>query len=195
MHYLLLSLALLLPILAQAHGHDHRSHEHDNLEAHVHGAAQLDVVLDGKLLELQLHSPAMNLVGFEHAPGNAREQARLNAVRDFLTQPGKVFSLPAEAGCALEREAVTSELFGVAAGDDDHLALHDEAPEATSADDHHDIHAYYQFACSKPQAMHTIDMRNLFRQYPGLQSLEVQLIGPHGQKGQTLNARNPLLRF
>lgn len=193
MHYLLFTFALLLSGATLAN--EHRSHEHDSLDAHVHGEAQLDVALEGKLLELQLHSPAMNLAGFERAPANAREQARLNAVRDFLTQPEKVFMLAPEAGCALEREAVSSELFGVAAGDEDHLALHDEASEAEPADDHHDIHAYYQFTCAKPQALRSIDLRNLFRQYPGLHELDVQLIGPRGQNGQTLNARNPILQF
>ena len=135
MHYLLFPFALLLSGATLAN--EHRSHEHDSLDAHVHGEAQLDVALEGKLLELQLHSPAMNLAGFERAPANAREQARLNTVRDFLTQPEKVFMLAPEAGCALEREAVSSELFGVAAGDEDHLALHDEASEAEPADDHH----------------------------------------------------------
>ena len=194
MHYLLLSLALLLPGFAQAQAHDHE-YANNSLDAHVHGEAGLDVALEGKQLELQLHSPAMNLAGFERAPANAREQARLNAVRDFLTQPEKVFALPAEAGCALEREAVSSELFGVAAGDEDHLALHDETSEAVPADDHHDIHAYYQFTCAKPQALRSIDLRNLFRQYPGVHELDVQLIGPRGQKGLTLNARNPVLQF
>ncbi|HTN29349.1 MAG TPA: DUF2796 domain-containing protein [Pseudomonas sp.] len=194
MHYLLLSVALLLPGFAQAQTHDHE-HANNSLDAHVHGEAGLDVALEGKQLELQLHSPAINLAGFERAPVNAREQARLNAVRDFLTQPEKVFALPVEAGCALEREAVSSELFGVAAGDEDHLALHDDTSEVASADNHHDIHAYYQFTCTKPQALHSIDLRQLFRQYPGLHELDVQLIGPRGQKGQTLNARKPVLQF
>lgn len=193
MHYLLFPFALLLPgaLLAQ----EHRGHEHDNLQAHVHGEAQLDVAVEGKLLELQLHSPAMNFVGFERAPANAREQARLDATRDFLAQPGKVFGLPAEAGCALERQAVTSDLFGVAAGDEDHLALHDEETERGPADNHHDIHAYYQFTCTRPQALRSLDLRGLFRQYPGLHALDVQLIGPQGQKGQTLSAGSPNLRF
>lgn len=195
MHYLLLPFALLLPGFSQAHEHEHRSHQHDSLQAHVHGEAQLDIVLEGKLLELQLHSPAMNLAGFEHAPANAREQARLIAVREFLSQPEKVFTLPTEAGCALERQAVSSELFGAVAVDEDHLALHDEASEGAPADNHQDIHAYYQFSCSNTQALRSIDLRNLFRQYPGLHALDVQLIGPQGQKGQTLNTRHTLVQF
>lgn len=192
MRHLLFSLALL-PAAVLAH--DHRDHEHDSLQPHVHGEAQLDVALEGQLLELQLHSPAMNFVGFERAPANAREQARLNAVRDFLARPDQALGLPAEARCQLERQAVTSDLFGVVAGDADHLALHEEDPEAEPIDDHHDIHAFYQFTCSRPQALQTVSLQGLFRQYPDLRALDVQLIGPGGQKGLTLNARNPILRF
>lgn len=194
MHYLLPPLLLLLG--GMAHAHDHRSHEHDPLQAHVHGEARLDVALEGRLLELELHGPAVNFLGFERAPANAREQARLNAVRDYLAQPEKAFALqPADAGCTLEREAVTSDLFSAASVDEDHLALHDEEAEAAPADPHHDIHAYYQFACARPQVLRSLDLRNLFRQYPDLQVIEVQLIGPQGQKGQTLNPRAPVLHF
>lgn len=191
-------LHLLLPLAltaGSALAHDHGSHGQDSLQAHVHGEAQLDVALVGKLLELQLHSPTMNFVGFERAPITSREQARLNAVREFLSKPSQVFNLPAEAGCVLEREAVTSDLFGVAAGDADHLALHDEDPDAGPADNHHDIHAYYQFTCARPHALRALELSGLFRQYPGLHTLDVQLVGPHGQKGQTLSARTPELRF
>ena len=55
----------LLPLAAMAHDHDHDHAEHASLGAHEHGVAQLNVALDGNTLEIELESPAMNLVGFE----------------------------------------------------------------------------------------------------------------------------------
>src|SRR5690606_41437008 len=118
MHYLLPPLLLLLG--GMAHAHDHRSHEHDPLQAHVHGEARLDVALEGRLLELELHGPAVNFLGFERAPANAREQPRLNAVRDYLAQPEKAFALqPAYARCTLQPAAVDRHLSSAAARDQD----------------------------------------------------------------------------
>lgn len=38
------------------------------LGAHVHGIGELNVAIDGEALLVELISPAMDLVGFEHAP-------------------------------------------------------------------------------------------------------------------------------
>jgi len=35
-------------------------------EAHEHGKAELTLAIEGKLVEVSVHSPAVNLVGFEH---------------------------------------------------------------------------------------------------------------------------------
>ena len=59
--FALLPLAALAAEHSHEHDHAHDHAEHGSLDAHEHGAAQLNVVLDGKVLELQLESPAMNL--------------------------------------------------------------------------------------------------------------------------------------
>ena len=37
-----------------------------NLGAHVHGISELNIIIEGNKLEIQLRSPAMNILGFEH---------------------------------------------------------------------------------------------------------------------------------
>lgn len=83
MRPLLLAL-VLLPFAAQAHDdHDH-DHAHGSLGKHEHGVAQLNVALDGKTLELELDSPAMNLVGFEHAASTDADKAAVAKARAQL---------------------------------------------------------------------------------------------------------------
>ena len=67
----------LLPLAAAHAAHDEHEHhdEHASLAAHEHGAAQLNVALEGQRLELALESPAMNLVGFEHAAVSTSDKA------------------------------------------------------------------------------------------------------------------------
>ena len=39
-----------------------------SLDAHVHGEAQLMIAIEGRDLEIQLRSPAVNIFGFEQEP-------------------------------------------------------------------------------------------------------------------------------
>ena len=99
MRRLLLALPFALLPLAVAHAHEDHDHDHDHdhahgtLGAHEHGVAKLNVVLDGNTLELELDSPAMNLVGFEHAASSDADKAKVAAVRQQLEQPLKLFGL------------------------------------------------------------------------------------------------------
>ena len=195
MRYLLFTLSLAwLPLaIGQSHQYDE---QHDSLGAHEHGVAQLDVALEGRHLELELHSPALNLLGFEHAPRGSAEWARVEAVRAVLEQPGSLFGLAAAAQCTVTRQAVNSPMFSAADGDSDHLALHDEEPDAAgqTAEQHSEFHALYQLQCTRPGAVR-LDLSSLFRRYPGMRSIQVQLIGPKGQHARTLNSSQPLLEL
>lgn len=96
MRRLLLALPFALLPLAAAHAvdeHDH-DHEHGSLGAHEHGVGRLNAALDGQTLELELESPAMNLVGFEHAATSDADKAKVAAARAQLEKPLALFSLP-----------------------------------------------------------------------------------------------------
>lgn len=193
-----LPLSLVSPLAsALAHHADDDAHGHASLHAHVHGVAQLNVALEGKQLEVEMHSPAINLLGFEHFPKNAAEETRVEVVRDLLEQPRVMFSLPAAAKCEAEHQAINSPLFGVAAGDVDHLALHeDEGALADAAEQEHaEIHAHYQFKCAQPDALQSLDLSPLFRQFPRTRRIQVQLIGPKGQQGHELTRSQPSVLF
>ena len=194
MRRLLLALPFaLLPLAAGAaeHGHAHAEHqhaqdEHGSLNAHEHGVAQLNIVLDGKALELQLESPAMNLVGFEHAANSAADKAKVAAVRDQLQQPLSLFSLSA-GECSVSQQTLESPLFAESEQDHDHEKNHDS--------EHSDIQAHYTFNCQKPDDLQQLDLRELFKRFPATAKIQVQLIGPNGQQGLELTAAQPIVRF
>ena len=196
MRRLLLALPFaLLPLAAGAaeHDHAHAEHqhaqdEHGSLNAHEHGVAQLNIVLDGQALELQLESPAMNLVGFEHAANSAADKAKVAAVHDQLQQPLSLFSLSA-GECSVSEQTLESPLFAESeqGHDHDHEKNHDS--------EHSDIQAHYTFNCQKPDDLQQLDLRELFKRFPATAKIQVQLIGPNGQQGLELTAAQPTLRF
>lgn len=189
MHRLLLALpfALLSLAAAQASDHDH-DHALDSLDAHQHGAASLNVVLDGQALELELESPAMNLVGFEHAAESAADKAKVAAARSQLQNPQALFGLNA-GDCSLRETALESPLFE----DDEHEHEGHQGDETHG--EHSEIHAHYQLDCKKPDELKQLNLAELFKRFPATTKIQVQLIGPNGQQGVELTPAKPGLDF
>jgi hypothetical protein len=190
MRTLLLALPFALLPLAAAqaaeHGHNH-SHGHESLDKHQHGLASLNLALEGNQLEIELESPAMNILGFEHLPKTADQQAQVTAARSLLEQPLGLFVLPSAAGCKLHKVEVESPLFG----NEEHDEMHSDAAGET----HSEIDADYDFTCSDPQALDSVSLAPLFKAFPGMQKITVQLVGPNGQKGSELTPANASIAF
>ena len=198
MRRLLLALPFaLLPLAianaANEHDHDH-DHEHGSLGAHEYGVGRLNAALDGQTLELELESPAMNLVGFEHAATTDADKAKVAAARAQLEKPLALFNLPAAAGCKVVSQELESPLFGDKPDADDH----DDDAGKDSHEHHHDhseIHAHYQFSCATPGALKTLDLATVFSTFPATQKIQVQLISASGQQGTEVTAKAASLKF
>ncbi|OLU33606.1 zinc-binding protein [Pseudomonas sp. PA15(2017)] len=195
MRHLLLALPFALLPLAAAQAHDH-DHDHGSLGKHEHGVATLNVALEGSTLEIELESPAMNIVGFEHAATSDADKKTLAAARALLEKPLALFGLPSAAGCTLSEHEVRSPLFGNAKADHDHG--HDHGKHADGDDHHHehsDIDADYSFTCKQPGELKTLDLSAFYKQFPATEKINVQLIGPSGQQGVESTPANPRLTF
>ena len=192
MRRLLLALPFALLPLAAAFAANEP--EHGSLGAHEHGVGRLNAALDGQTLELELESPAMNLVGFEHAATSDADKAKVAAVRTKLENPLVLFNLPKAAGCKVATQELESPLFGDKPDADDD---HDEAVKDGHEHhhDHSEIHARYQFSCAAPGALKTLDLSNIFNTFPATQKIQVQLISASGQPGAEVTAKAASLKF
>jgi hypothetical protein len=179
---LALPFALLSLIAAQASADEH-AHEHSSLAAHEHGAAQLNVALDGNTLELALESPTMNIVGFEHAANSTSDQAAAAKAEQQLQDPLALFSIAPSADCKVVKVTLASPLFNVATS------------HAQHTDEHSDVDASYSLTCSHPEQLRNIDLTALFQRFPATQKIQAQLIGPNGQQGAELSPARPSLSF
>ena len=193
MRRLLLALPFALLPLAAAQAHDHEHEEHGSLGAHEHGVARMNVALDGNSLELELESPAMNLVGFEHAANSDADKAKVAAARAQLEKPLDLFAIPLVAGCKVAGQELESPLFGNAP---EHEHEHEDADhDEAEGHEHSEIHAHYQLECAKPENLKTLDLKALFTRFPATQKIQVQLIGPGGQQGVEVTAKAAALKF
>ena len=175
--------------------------EHREHEAHEHGHGVLDIVLEGEELLLELRIPAVNVVGFEHAPGDDSER---EAIRQALVPFGtaaKVIGLPAEAEC--EAEEVDAEIHGMAhegehegEGHEGEEHRHESHAHAEHEDDEHDadremeahseLHATYRFHCHEPERLDRIEVR-AFEYLLDAEEIDVRVVTPVSQMATELH--------
>jgi hypothetical protein len=136
--------------------------------AHQHGTARLDVTLDGSALQVALEGPADSFVGFEHAPRTDAQKKTVARVEQQLKEPEKLFTPVADAGCQAQPTRVEIKL-----------------PPAGSKETHSEIEAEWRWQCAKPAALGHLDV-GLFKVFPRLKELQVQLVTAHGQKAAVL---------
>ncbi len=204
-------LALLGAPVLHAEGPIQREHG-----AHVHGVAALNVAIEDRSIAIEWISPAMNLVGFEHAPRTESEHQALHAARQQLEAGDDLFEFPQAAGCRLIRAVVegdqwqdppsesTTDPADTPEHGHEHEHGHDHghghehghghAHNHQPADDHADVQAMYVFECADMTALQRIDI-TVFTPFPATERLNVQWIGPAGQGAATLTAVQPRLRF
>lgn len=156
-------------------------------QPHVHGLAELLVVLEGQQLDIELRSPAINLLGFEHHANSPEQQIRMESAKDTLADANSLFHLDS-AGCQLTDHGVdfSSVVKGRAQHDKDH---HEEEHDADHHDKYHeahghsDIEAYYRYRCEQPDELRSLTT-TISIEFPDTRSLQVQWI-VNGRQGAT----------
>ncbi len=211
---LLAPLALVAPgVIAEEkheHEHDHEKRQHD---AHVHGIAALNLALEGEEVQVELESPAANIVGFEHAPSSEADHAALDKAVATLKDGDQLFRFNSEAGCRMEKAQVTSALLDQdhdeqaddhghenkdAHGDGEHQHEkqgHEEhGHEEHEGETHSDIDAAYHFECDRPGKLMQLTVE-LFGAFPGMEELKVQYIFESKQGAAELTPADPVVKF
>ena len=185
------ALALSFPVLADDHQH--------SLEAHVHGIGTLNIALENQLLELQLESPAMNIIGFEYQPTTEADIQSVKAAQNTLSNAAELFAFSPAAQCRLTSVSIDNALLqesGAHEHDHDHDHDHESQHEADIAEhQHNDISAHYQYHCATPAQLNSIDLAGLFKLFTQTEKIQVQLIVGDHQQGAELSAKNTSLSW
>jgi len=170
-------------VLLASHGLLSAEPHHHHHGAHVHGAATLLLAIENKSLQVELNSPAMNIVGFEHKPKNQKQKAAVKQAIKLLQTADNVFNFTGEANCKLRDVRVESGL-----NNEGHRDSLDHGSE------HNEFQASYVFNCSDPSALKQIDV-NLFKHFPSLENIRVEMITDKGQTATTLTHKHHRLKL
>jgi hypothetical protein len=189
----------------------------ESLDAHVHGLSELTIAMDAKTIELQLISPAMNLVGFEHKASSKQDIAAVKQAELILGQQDLLF-LIAGGGCQHLSTSIDSgdllESDNHHDGHDDHddhekhddhddhekhddhddHGKHDDHSEHDQGDTHSEMVASYSYSCKDTSKLSSIKVA-LFASFPGVHKINTLWVTPSKQGSNSLSAKNSTINF
>ncbi len=166
------------------------------LDAHEHGSASLDIAIDTNTIEMKFESPAVNIVGFEYATEDQQQLLLIKQAKKNLSDFDTIFQLVGDVSCqTVESSAnwVTEHEEGHEEGHDDHEADHDDHGEVAKAE-HAEFIAEYRLECNQLNNLAAIDV-NMFKFFPGIADLDVQVIYSEGQIKQELDVNNTRIKL
>jgi hypothetical protein len=154
-------------------------------DTHEHGSASLIIAMEGESFAIELESPLENIVGFEHAPKSAKEEAQLDQAIKTLTDGANLYIPPKEAKCTLVTTDVPPPTYEENEGE-----KHKDEEDKES---HAEIIATYNFTCAAPANLKSIDIR-LFTAFKGFEKIGVAFIGKK-QSSATLTPKATVFRL
>jgi hypothetical protein len=178
---------VLLVAVAMTTGYTLADETHRQHTAHVHGHATATLAISGTTVQIDIDSPAMNLLGFEHEPASDQEHQFLEDAVSFLRKPERWIDLGRDAGCEIAHVDVDSRLL-------EHGNSADHAHKEDH-DGHADFEISVEFNCKDAGRFETVDLSGLFQRFPGFEDIEVQWLTDQVQSSAELNAGNPVIRL
>ena len=178
--------------------------------AHVHGQAQALIAMDSGALEIEFKSPAMNILGFEHAPQTDQQKNVVKTAKKILETPGSILSV--NEYCSLQQfELSLPESHASRMHSDTHSDTNDDEPHEHHHDDalnhddgekhghesrvhehtseHSEINARWSFEC-KPNGDALKIRFSIFENFPALEKISLNWINENSQGATVLDATN-----
>jgi hypothetical protein len=149
---------------------DKKGHKHSHSKtqkAHDHGAAEINLAVEGKTVDIEFHAPAQAIVGFEYVPTSAADKKKqADAIAGLKANISKMVIFDPKLGCAIAAESVEIE-----------------NPEP----DHAEVDGDFKATCAQSPAGSKVSF-GVTKAYPGLTTVKVQAVGKSGSAGAEIKS-------
>jgi hypothetical protein len=183
MKKIILTILLFGMVATQAH---EKKKKHRHHEAHVHGAANLNIAFDQLNGKIDFKAASEGILGFEHQPKTDLEKKKLaDAISSFDTGMASMIKFDPALGCVLTKEKIEM----VAEEKEAHKAEAEKNHDKHHGE-HSDFIAQFNVACKSDikGSQLTID----FTQFKSLKDVDVTLLIGDLQKSMEVK-RKPVI--
>jgi len=156
--------------------------EKRHAHTHVHGAAEMNIVVDGKKIVVEFRSPTDGLMGFEHeAKTDADKKKRDTAMKVFKERFSEMVVFDKKLGCTSHPgEVVVAQ--SNASGSKEHEHGKDNHKKGG---EHRELRAMYNFTCNNDPAGSRVSF-GVTKLFPNIHELKVQVLSGSKQSGTTI---------
>ena len=147
------------------HDHDHHSEhatEKRQLDSHEHGVSILKIAVEGQNVQMELESPANDIIGFEHAPKNNKQKVAIENALSELQDAAGIFFPSSEANCKIDENSAEFEI------------------EEGRSETHSGFHVIWKMTCSDLKRFTNLET-TFFELFPKAKEIEVEIISESGQ--------------
>ena len=137
--------------------------EKRQLDSHEHGVSTLKIALEGQNLQMELESPANDIVGFEHAPENIKQEDDVKRALTLFQNSSGIFMPSPEANCKIKDNSAEFEI------------------EKGEGETHAGFHVTWKATCLNPNQLTSLKT-TFFKLFPKAEEIEVEVISASGQK-------------
>lgn len=166
--------------------HHHHDHDLPQQDAHLHGYVELTLAIEGNQLEIQLTSPAINIVGFEHKATSKQQLQAIEQAKQTLESPAMLFSFSG-SDCA---STLATAHFPTL---DEHHADHGNHEDHESdKEEHSEITASYKYNCSEGKRINAVQV-NLIKYFPTIEKIKAMWLSDLKQGASELTSESNLI--
>ncbi|GJL72645.1 MAG: hypothetical protein NMNS01_18440 [Nitrosomonas sp.] len=154
--------------------------------------------MEDRFLEIQLTSPAMNLVGFEHKASDPKDIAAIENATSLLREHDSQFLLSGGRCVHVKTSIDTSGLIEGDVHDHTHqtksIEHNHEHEDHSQKDSHSEIVANYQYRCENTASLPSMTVA-LFESFPDIHKIHVMWVKQTQQGAATLTPKNRIIKF
>lgn len=171
-----ISLILTLLIMSSSVFAEH--HHGKGLGAHEHGSIELDIAVEGKVIEVEIDGPSESFLGFEYRPVTDKEKKTFKDAEALWTKDllAKLFVLDKKLGCTSSEIKFEQE-----------LEEHDKN-EKKEAGVHSDIEAKAKITCVQELKGQTLTV-NVKKHFSKIKKLTIDLVATETKKIEASNSQ------
>ena len=150
------------------------------VDQHEHGVGELNIAIDGSVIDFEFMLPGADIVGFEYEAKSDEDIVKVNEALAMLDNYKNIFSLPVNSNCKLSTSKINLK-------EEEHDE-HDEHEEES----HNEFYAKYSFSCGNIQEIDRIEF-TYFKTFANSSELEVQFISNVGSTSFEVEGDAPFI--